>query len=87
MVRPESRTTTILPSPRTRDGEAQLLRLDFLRLQLTVLLLTSCYPIEAIPNAKIPCIATSQPKNIIYLTCDAYGVLPPVSRLNSQQAQ
>ena len=49
---------------------------------------TRCaYPIEFINNAKIPCIANSQPKNIIYLTCDAFGVLPPVSKLNSEQAQ
>lgn len=43
------------------------------------------YPIEFIPNAKIPCVGP-QPKNIILLTCDAFGVLPPVSRLTSEQA-
>lgn len=32
-------------------------------------------------------IANAQPSNIIYLTCDAFGVLPPVSKLNSVQAQ
>jgi len=49
---------------------------------------TRCaYPIEYIPNAKIPCIANQQPSNVIYLTCDAYGVLPPVSLLNAEQAQ
>ncbi|KAI5474637.1 hypothetical protein MNV49_002707 [Pseudohyphozyma bogoriensis] len=49
---------------------------------------TRCaYPIEYIPNAKIPCIANAQPSNVIYLTCDAFGVLPPVSLLNSDQAQ
>ncbi|SNX84785.1 probable phosphoenolpyruvate carboxykinase [Melanopsichium pennsylvanicum] len=49
---------------------------------------TRCsYPIEFIPNAKIPCMANSPPKNIIFLTCDAYGVLPPVSKLNANQAQ
>ncbi|CAH1764558.1 13340_t:CDS:2 [Entrophospora sp. SA101] len=48
---------------------------------------TRCaYPIEYIPNAKIPCVSTSHPKNIILLTCDAYGVLPPVSKLSSAQA-
>jgi len=35
----------------------------------------------------IPCMSPAQPKNIIYLTCDAYGVLPPVSKLDSNQAQ
>jgi phosphoenolpyruvate carboxykinase (ATP) len=42
------------------------------------------YPIEFIPNAKVPCIG-HQPRNIILLTCDAFGVLPPVSRLSRPQ--
>ncbi|KAF9335998.1 Protein kinase C-like 1 [Podila minutissima] len=47
---------------------------------------TRCaYPIEYIPNALIPCIG-GHPKNIIMLTCDAFGVLPPVSRLTPDQA-
>lgn len=47
---------------------------------------TRCaYPIEYIPNAKIPCFANSHPKNIILLTCDARGVLPPVSKLTNAQ--
>lgn len=45
----------------------------------------AAYPIDFIQNAKIPCVA-GQPKNIIFLTCDAYGVLPPVSRLTPEQA-
>lgn len=44
----------------------------------------AAYPIEYIENALIPCI-TGHPNNIIFLTCDAYGILPPVSRLNSKQ--
>ena len=43
------------------------------------------YPIDFIPHAKIPCVG-GHPKNIILLTCDAFGVLPPVSKLNPQQA-
>ena len=43
------------------------------------------YPIEYIPNAKIPCVG-QHPSNIILLTCDAFGVLPPVSRLTPEQA-
>ncbi len=47
---------------------------------------TRCsYPIEYISNAKVPCIG-GHPKNIILLTCDAFGVLPPVSRLTPEQA-
>jgi phosphoenolpyruvate carboxykinase (ATP) len=43
------------------------------------------YPIEYISNAKIPCTA-GHPKNIIFLTYDAFGVLPPVSKLTPEQA-
>lgn len=43
------------------------------------------YPIEFIPNAKLPCLG-GHPRNIILLTCDAFGVLPPVSKLSSAQA-
>jgi phosphoenolpyruvate carboxykinase (ATP) len=43
------------------------------------------YPIEFIRNAKIPCVA-GHPSDIIFLTCDAFGVLPPVSRLSPAQA-
>lgn len=44
------------------------------------------YPIEYIPNAKLPCIA-SHPTDVIFLTCDAFGVLPPVSKLTPEQAE
>src|SRR5690606_29972526 len=43
------------------------------------------YPIEYIENVKIPCVA-GHPKNIMFLTCDAFGGLPPVSRLTPEQA-
>lgn len=43
------------------------------------------YPINYIDNAKIPCTA-GHPKNIIFLTYDAFGVLPPVSKLSPEQA-
>ena len=42
------------------------------------------YPIEYISNAKIPCVA-DHPGQIIFLTCDAFGVLPPVSQLTPEQ--
>ncbi len=43
------------------------------------------YPIEYIPNAKIPCVA-GHPTDVIFLTADAFGVLPPLSRLTPEQA-
>lgn len=43
------------------------------------------YPIEHIHNARIPCMA-GHPTDVIFLTCDAYGVFPPVSRLTPEQA-
>jgi phosphoenolpyruvate carboxykinase (ATP) len=45
----------------------------------------AAYPIEFIENAKVPCVG-GHPRNIIFLTCDAFGVVPPVSRLNPEQA-
>jgi len=43
------------------------------------------YPIEHIENHKSDLMAP-HPKNIIFLSADAYGVLPPVSRLTKEQA-
>jgi phosphoenolpyruvate carboxykinase (ATP) len=47
---------------------------------------TRCaYPIEHIENAKIPCL-TGHPTDVLFLTCDAFGVLPPVAKLSPEQA-
>ncbi len=43
------------------------------------------YPIHFINNARIPCMA-GHPTDVIFLTCDAFGVLPPVSSLSPAQA-
>ncbi len=43
------------------------------------------YPINFIDNAVEPSVA-APPKNIFFLTCDAFGVLPPISRLDNAQA-
>jgi phosphoenolpyruvate carboxykinase (ATP) len=43
------------------------------------------YPLDYISNALEPSIG-GLPKNIFFLTCDAYGVLPPISRLTPGQA-
>ncbi|MBX2812474.1 MAG: phosphoenolpyruvate carboxykinase (ATP) [Myxococcales bacterium] len=47
---------------------------------------TRCsYPIEYIDNAKIPCVG-ARPQSVVFLTCDAFSVLPPVSKLTPEQA-
>ncbi|GMV87394.1 MAG: phosphoenolpyruvate carboxykinase [ATP] 1 [Chthonomonas sp.] len=47
---------------------------------------TRCaYPVDFIEGAVIPSKA-GHPKNIIFLTADAFGVLPPISRLTPEQA-
>ncbi|WP_169752852.1 phosphoenolpyruvate carboxykinase (ATP) [Campylobacter mucosalis] len=43
------------------------------------------YPIEHIDNHE-PSLSASHPKNIIFLTADAFGVLPPVAKLTKEQA-
>jgi len=43
------------------------------------------YPIDHIDNIQLPSYAEN-PKNIFFLTCDAFGVLPPVSKLTPGQA-
>ena len=43
------------------------------------------YPVDFIPGATIPSVC-GHPKNVIFLTADAYGVLPPVSKLTPEQA-
>ncbi len=43
------------------------------------------YPSNFIENAVDPAIGDI-PKNIFFLTCDAYGILPPISKLTTEQA-
>jgi len=43
------------------------------------------YPLHFIPNARIPAKVEHHPKQIIFLTCDAFGVLPPISKLSKEQ--
>ena len=45
----------------------------------------AAYPIQAIPNAIYPGVA-AQPNNIVMLTADAFGVLPPIAKLTPEQA-
>jgi phosphoenolpyruvate carboxykinase (ATP) len=47
----------------------------------------AAYPLHYIPNAQVPAIVDQHPSNIILLTCDAFGVLPPVAKLTPAQVQ
>jgi phosphoenolpyruvate carboxykinase (ATP) len=44
------------------------------------------YPLEFIGNAD-PTGMTGHPRNVVFLTADAFGILPPISRLTRDQAQ
>jgi len=46
----------------------------------------AAYPVEHLSNAKIPGVGAA-PSNIIFLTCDSFGIMPPVCRLDSNQAR
>jgi len=43
------------------------------------------YPLDFVTNARLPAVA-DHPSDVIFLTADAFGVLPPVSKLTSEQA-
>jgi len=44
------------------------------------------YPLKFIPNARLPAKVDHHPKQIIFLTCDAFGIMPPISKLTKEQA-
>ena len=45
----------------------------------------AAYPVDFIPNCELSGMG-GHPSNVFFLTCDAFGVLPPLSRLSPQQA-
>lgn len=64
------------------DPETRVLKLDSSRFTENT---RAAYPIEFIPGIA-PGSAGGHPKNIIMLTADAFGVLPPIARLTTAQA-
>ncbi|UCF66200.1 MAG: phosphoenolpyruvate carboxykinase (ATP) [Acidobacteriota bacterium] len=46
----------------------------------------SSYPLEFIPNVIPEKMVRTHPRNIVFLTCDASGVMPPIARLTPNQA-
>jgi phosphoenolpyruvate carboxykinase (ATP) len=45
----------------------------------------ACYPIHYVPN-HLPSGAGGHPRNVVFLTADAFGILPPIARLTADQA-
>ena len=44
------------------------------------------YPLDFVPDAVMPSVG-AHPKNVVFLSADAFGVLPPVAKLTPEQAQ
>ena len=65
--------------------DADTLELDFEDDSLTANM-RCAYPLDYISNASGTALG-GHPKNIIMLTCDAFGVLPPIARLTPAQAE
>jgi phosphoenolpyruvate carboxykinase (ATP) len=73
---PSSRTWSIDPVTRTaRPGRRRPITENT----------RAAYPLDYIDNA-VPEQAAGHPKNIVFLTCDASGVMPPIARLTPDQA-
>ena len=72
---------TILENVVLREGSAEI---DFDNATITENTRAS-YPIHYIPNAALQGRG-NHPKNVIFLTADAFGVLPPISKLTPEQA-
>jgi len=64
------------------DPATRALDLDSARLTENT---RSCYPITHLRNCD-PCGVAGHPRDVLFLTCDAFGVLPPLSRLSEDQA-
>ncbi|MGH9631493.1 MAG: phosphoenolpyruvate carboxykinase (ATP) [Bryobacteraceae bacterium] len=64
------------------DAESRVLDFDSEELTENT---RAAYPIDFIGNAVLPSVA-GHPSQILFLTADAFGVLPPISRLSPEQA-
>jgi phosphoenolpyruvate carboxykinase (ATP) len=72
---------TILENVVLREGTSEI---DFDDATITQNTRAS-YPLHYIPNAVFPSRG-DHPKNVVFLTADAFGVLPPISKLTPEQA-
>ncbi len=65
------------------DGAARVIDLDDDQFTENT---RASYPLDFIPNALPDKMSKTHPKNVIFLTCDATGVLPPIAKLDMNQA-
>ena len=72
---------SIVENTRFKTGTREI---DFTNQSVTENIRTA-YPVHYIPKAVIPSIG-GVPRNIFFLTADAFGVIPPISKLNKSQA-
>jgi phosphoenolpyruvate carboxykinase (ATP) len=73
---------TVLENVKFTKGSEDRRVVDYNNVELTEN--TRCsYPLEHMENAKFPSMG-GHAKNVIFLTCDAFGVLPPISRLTPE---
>lgn len=72
---------SIVENTRFKHGSREV---DYSNIQVTQNTRTA-YPLHFIPNSKSPSVGDI-PKNIFFLTADAFGVIPPISRLDKSQA-
>lgn len=75
------RAHTLLENTRFREGSTEVDYQDATITENT----RAAYPLEYIPRAKSPATG-SEPQHIFFLTCDAFGVLPPLALLDTEQA-
>lgn len=73
---------TILENVKFTKGNEDRRIVDYANVSLTENT-RACYPLEHMPNAKFPSMG-GHAKNLIFLTCDAFGVLPPISKLTPE---
>ncbi|MFY0627487.1 MAG: phosphoenolpyruvate carboxykinase (ATP) [Reichenbachiella sp.] len=72
---------SIVENTRFKQGTTEV---DYTNVSVTENTRTA-YPIQYINNSVSPSIG-GIPKNIFFLTCDAFGVIPPISKLTNGQA-
>ncbi|KAI9999227.1 hypothetical protein PInf_004047 [Phytophthora infestans] len=80
-----SRLVLVATALRAWVSTQMLVSVHIITVMPTPVPVSMSYPIYHIPNHE-PTLSGGHPSNIVFLTCDAYGVLPPVSKLSDDHA-